>query len=702
MNAGGQKTGSIFDQKEADQIARLFNVGFNSALLYGGDHPTTSRNIEPLLSQLTKTLQIIPMISLIVDRDSLYIEDFCTDKAVNPKRLIIQLSRIGIKSISFEKGVSMQGLQVLLKLAGDQKAQTQADQIQKILQNNGAGVRLNYIRLGKITTDQTLVNRDEEMVTTGVPQQKSGQLSQGALEEIEKILSLARLIEQPQEISEKLSKSIGTQDGAVQVARTIAQMRTEVQEAEPQSIESLLNAVFELKLDLSEALAVQKMTGKILSAADPVQKQMDNLTCDVLMKLIKEEYAQGELPVRRLAQIIRRMLPDISELKRVLPLLKTTLLKEGMSLSDYLQLVKMLDLEVQSEQLATLLNDAASGIGVSVDDVVKAIRTEPNDAARLMFLAAEIRQGTKQDDVLLSNMLTEYIEKVSTSFALDTNGLEGPKGGQVLGKILSQVEGQLLEKLKKYGIDEPVLAKVKAQLDMRFSSTFDTAAAQWMVNAVSSEQSNEVGDLSAKLAAFIGQDTMLSRLRDPLVDALASRGFAKERIEGFISRLAEHISSGKKIVLPSTALSSNNMLFLLNREIKQHIRYDTPFSTLLISIDTIAQSDGLRKKPGNEETSELLPKLFVIVKQMLRDIDLIGSLGGEDEHAVFVLLTMTAIEGARVVQERVIEKIRSKEFKYGNTSLRIDPVVSVTVPDKNVTRDSKSYLEIARKNHKRD
>jgi hypothetical protein len=688
-----------FDQKQADLMARSFNVGFNSAMLYGGDHPTTQKNVDPFVRLLHTILDTNPMVSIICDRDSIYIEEFCTDRAVNPKRIVAHFAKIGIQSISFNFGLTLNEVLLLFKLIGDNKAIIPVAQIQAALQAAGSqSISLNYVRYGKITTDQQLVGKGQ-YISDGPIDLGASRIHDEAIHEIEKVLSLAKLINAPEQTAQMITQSLGTADGAANATASLSRIRAEVESAEPQSIESLLNAVFELKIDLNDALAAQKMTGKILSSMTPVQKEMDNLTCDVIVKLVREEYSKGELPVRRLAQIIRRMLPDISELKRVLPQLKTALLNDGMTLQDYLQLVRMLDLELQSETLVTLLNDAASGIGVTVDDVVKAIRSEPKDAAKLMFLAAEIRHGTEQDDAQLSNLLTEYIEKVSTSIALDSKELSGPQGSAVLGKIVTQIEGQLLDKLKKYGIDEPVLLQVKSMLTERLAATCDTAGAQWMMDVVLSDGKTDTADISGKIASFLSTESQLNKIKDPLKEALTSRGFSGDQIQKFVNRLASHIASGKKIVLPSNALSSNNMIFLLNRELKQHNRYNTPFTTLLISIRGVYTDDINIRIPMADDFVEIVPQIYSIVKSTLRDIDLVGTLGGDDDHMILALLSMTPADGAGVVQKRLIKKLSDRHFKRSSGTVNILPHISLSSPEQNAAKDLKSYIELAKNNH---
>ena len=91
------------DQKQAEQVARLFNVVFNSAFLYGGSHPTTHKNITLFHEILESELTALPFISLIVDRESLYVEEWCMDKIINVKRIVSQLTKCEIMSLSFSR-----------------------------------------------------------------------------------------------------------------------------------------------------------------------------------------------------------------------------------------------------------------------------------------------------------------------------------------------------------------------------------------------------------------------------------------------------------------------------------------------------------------------------------------------------------------------------------------------------------------------
>ena len=697
----GQNKKIPLEQKDAEQIARLFNVAFNSAFLYGGSHPTTSKNTIPFYSSLSNVLKNQPLVSLIVDRESVFVEEWCVDKIINTKRILTQFTKNGIQSVSFGRGTGIDAVENFISMAGNNQEIFSAQAIERDLHSRGiTSVILNYVRYGKITSDQEVIGRDQiadGQMSEGRNAAGESGLSNNSIEQIEQVLSLASLLNQPQKTVAAFSEAACDPHTAQEALSSIERLRSEMKHSQPQSLDVLLNAIYELKVDLAETIEIQKTTGKILASVDPVKKQVNELTCDVILKLVKDEYQGGTLPVKRLAQIIRRMLPDTSELKQLLPRLKELLLLEGMSLSEYLQLVRMLDLELESEALAGSLSEAAEGIGITVKEIIKAIKSEPSETARLICLASEIRRGTDTDDAQLSNLLTEYIEKISVDLAMDSSDIAGPQGGNALRKIIMQLETQLIDKLKKYGLEEPVLFKVRQQLQNRFEDAFDNATIRWVSDSVSPGSGETPEQISGKLINFLEQQPQVSRLREQLAAVLESQGFGVEQVKELLDSTNKK-ASRKDPPLPSNALSSNNMLFLLNREIKQHERYKTPFSTLIITIKKVLVS-GSSRIPDTSDIEGILPPMFSEIKSFLRDIDLIGSLGGPDQNSIFVLLAMTDLDGAVIARQRLRKKLDEMEITLKDQQVKIEPVISVSTPIKGTHFDLRLYLEMARKDH---
>lgn len=707
---------SSFDQKSAEQVARLFNVTFNSAALYGGDHPTTKKNAIPFAQTIVSLLQNLPSISIITDRGSLYVEDCCIDKVINAKRIVMHYEKIALYSLTFLKGVQEPEIEEVIKLTTDTNKTTNVTAIsESLLAKQIKTIKCNYIRYGRITTDQQIVDSSFDphafqsisldgasTVPNSVKSDNTAfsKIAASTIEELEQIVSLKKFLEKPKEsiseIKESLTGGVNTQESA----QKLAILRKELNNpnlTENSSVEALLDAVFELKVDLQEAIEIQKATGKLLST-EPVTNEMDSLTIDVLVKVVRDEYNCGAISIKRLAQLIRRMIPNAQELKRMLPKLKDGLLHDGMQLGDYLNLVKELRVEMEGENVADTLRDAAEQVGATVDELITAIKNQPGDAARLIVLASEIRNGVEQDDSQLSSILTDYIERVSSQIAATSHETSSPDGGKILRKIIAQVQTQLIDKLKTSGVGENVLSEVKEQLCNRFDKVLESAAAKWMENIIPTGRNGNVNDIVKLLDGVVEQESQLSRMKDPLAEALQNRGFSQTQIDEFFKATAQRIREGSVVSpMPNGVLNKNNLFYFLDREIKQHIRYKTPFSMIILSIiheDPFGESRILTK----DEISEFMPKICSFGKSLLRELDFISAPGIIDPSTVLILLTMTEAQNATHVERRVCEKIMQNSWELNGQKVYLKPLCTAVGPDETVA-NLKTFLLLVKKSH---
>ena len=127
----------------------------------------------------------------------------------------------------------------------------------------------------------------------------------------------------------------------------------------------MLESIYKLKEKVLENLKLQRETGKLTATDELAIDKINQLSYQVIVRLIKEEYRNDrKISVKRLAQIIRRMLPDLKELKFLLPQLKDGLFAEGMSPADYLSLVKELNNELDSDGLMQVLMEASDQVGL--------------------------------------------------------------------------------------------------------------------------------------------------------------------------------------------------------------------------------------------------------------------------------------------------------------------------------------------------
>jgi len=181
------------------------------------------------------------------------------------------------------------------------------------------------------------------------------------------------------------------------------------------SIQEIVESVVKLKREVNDNLDVIRTTHKLNESDNLVIGELDAMSHDVMLRLLCEEYKGGGVSTRRLAQIARRMLPDIKDLKRMLPRLKDALTKEGMPQADYLQFVTDILKDIESDGLAGVFEPAVREMGVSMDELVEAIRADPSDAAALS--CSRRNCGNRRAATMRNcpSLLTDYIERVSRS-----------------------------------------------------------------------------------------------------------------------------------------------------------------------------------------------------------------------------------------------------------------------------------------------
>jgi len=649
-------------QKDAASIARSFLMMFNGALLYGCAHPNTAKNAASFCELLNRCFGEREMITIISANGTFMIEDWPLDGSFNRAKLLAHFEKIDLTSISFEPGVDTDSIMKLVGLAGDGhnidicKAGIEEAKATGSIPH----IRLNYILFGKIRADEVVINKDDAQAAANAPAGlfgssniSTGNLSRTAAAQIEQVLTLSSLLETPKEISAALAQSDTSRFSVDDLHNAFGSIRGEIDKSESLSVDELLESLHNLKQDLYEAIQVQQATGKMMRSAAVINNELNELTCRAIVRLVRDEYKSGRTPLNRLAYTIRRMLPNSTELMQILPGLKAMLLSEGMSLNNYLELLRMLGLSLESESLSDTLKEAADSAGATVNDLVAAIKSAPEDAAKLILLASEIRRGTGEDMSRLSDILTGYIEEISSKMAVDKCGAGNSKDSKALKKVLAQLESQMFSQLTGNGVSDTVLLDVKQRLASRFEAIFASANDEFLANINKNADSTDSNDSNAK------------------------------------------------INLPPETLNAGNLLFLMNKELKRHIRYKTPLATVMVSMENVIQN-GVSRPLTPEDTAKLVPQLFKQVQPLLRDVDMTGALETAN-HEIFIILPMTGIEGTEIVRDRIAKTISESAFELAGQDGTADTVniaarVSVTVPNAD-TKSLKSYMALVQRNH---
>ncbi len=713
-------------QRDADFLGRQFNSALVNSTAYGVDHAVTERTFDTFVNSLLTYLQSHDSLTLLFDRGTLFFEDFSLEGKFNATRIERAFRARGIQSLTFLPEISTADVQILMRMLNDDEYQGQLERMRSELETQGiASLRINHVMMKKFTATDEVIDREglaelTELAERGVSSGAAGatmpgqQLSGDLMERVRNIFSMKALLEDPDRVGREVVTQ--TEEDSAQAAELLRSLRGEIgrygeltnRDNGEVSLTQVMEAVNRVRGELADSMAGQKEVARFLAEnGSEVIDEVDQMTFDTVALILRDEYRGGNNSVKRLAQILRRILPETRDIKRSLPSLKKVLIAEGMALSDWIAFVHELSAELKSDDLARLLEQGSEDVGVTVEELLRDIRQDPEEAARLLVLAAELRRTGSAGDRRLSKVLVEHIQSLGSE-----TGEEG-----AVGEGLRQALRQAGEKLKASRIDrgqQPAQAApggdssppedVDDEVDAPVDDWFDRIRIGTLVEKMRKSGSLDEQSLSASLSDMFESDSDLERLGSTLVTRLKEFGFTRESLDRVFEQTQQRLKCRSRLeLLPDGMLEPNVINYLIEREVAACRRFGSYFSCLLLMIARIrpfneddgnGNGDGEWRAVQPAEIEQLLPQLFRQLPPHVRDIDLLGSLGNRDRNIPMVLLTMADAPGAQIALERMLNALARLRFELDGESIEVDTIGVSEQFDFERHQDRKSYLKM--------
>ncbi len=713
---------SAIDIKQALQIARPFNLAFNNAFMYGGMHQTTKDSAVTFFAVLQPLLGIASIITVSAEKGSIFIENLCVDKVVSVQRIDSRFNKTGVQSVSFDKTVSLESVMALFYVLGALADFKSVETMQAYLKNERIpGVRINYVVYQKVTIDEAVVNKE---VLSDTQLLLNNQQSPGAglsvtadpgkiLREFSEMLTLRTAPS-----ADGVNGTKGTDSARLSQAEHDKFITTQIKAINKQltsteesgdgatlTAAEMLESIYKIKENVLENIRIQKETGKLFVADELVLTEINQISYQVIVRLIKEEYRNDRnISVKRLAQIIRRMLPDIKELRYLLPQLKDGLFAEGMTPSAYLSLVKELSKELDSDELMQVIVEASDQIGLTLNELIEGIKEAPEEAARLIVLAAEIKKGgVKTDDQQMSAVLSDYIEKVSRVLALQSPEAAALGGGVMLKSVVTRIEREILDRLKSQNVSANTVTDVAQRLANKFNETVSNLKGDWVRNNICRSENRDEETVLSIIEQVAENGLEGYGVTGEIRSILIANGYSAEKIETIVKKaqLRAIAAITHLIEIPPGVFNANSTLFFLDREIKLNLRYNTPFSTMFISYEKIID---LRTFTVINETPDMIIQLtnqsLKLLKDTLkRDTDIIGVYTINNISIPFMLFPMTKSTGAQFIRKRIEKDFPCHEFLVNDITTHVEPKITVYDFNRNLTPDMASYLKAIYQSH---
>lgn len=698
------------------KISRLVCMLLNRAMMYKADHPQIRDAAAQLYKELVASLPKLSSLSLILHQDQLYMDDEPVDPRINVGRIVALFKKSGIQSISFFNGIAMDELDTLIDMVTAPAKYPDSQAMIAELRFRGVEqLKINHVFYKKITReDEVVARRDLEGGGSGFSgradsfrKQFMDTLMESVLaDEADKMLSMKSLLADPIGVSQRMltveNKSMAAvtsgkfsasgpgggapgqgeaiEPGAAllyQIQTLSDDIKAQMETGGQLNLMDLADAVFEMKRQLTMGIESQKAVNQAYANEAVILDHVNSLTDDVLVRLVREEYRQGKISTTRLAQILRRLLPEPGEIKRLLPKIKIALLADGMPVAEYLTLVRQLARELEGDGLADILRQAAETAGVEGDELIDAIQKNPEQAAQLITIAAEISKGDK-DPQAFTDVLVEYVEQLGKTLQRQTAGKGTEKEAQARRMMIDLGAG-LTAGIRNMRFDSQALARMEERINARID---EVAARLIAEQGASSKKGIKPSTRERTLLQMMEQSLESSEeLKESLlvIRAEADKGAIDEnsfeQIYAGIVRYQEQMREKEvKKQMPPGVLKATEFRFHLEKELLRAKRHKLYLSTLAFTIVNVrpkvkAPADLKIKK------SELFAAAYHRLVEIARNSDIVGEL---NPTTMTIILPMANKASARLALGRITKLLHEQSFEINGIPLSVVIAGSVT------------------------
>jgi hypothetical protein len=701
------------------QVGRFFLMVFNRSMMYDANHPYCQQAIDQLLPTLLPILVTHSPVVFTMNQEQIYVDEEPVDQRVNTSKMVAFFKRTEIQSVSFYNGIDRDELVSFTDIFTSLKRYLNANAMKSEMEARKIKhVRINHVFFKKVSRDEEVVSREDYKKIKAEGEEDSSLPSKKIFmdmvlesiiaEEFGKSLTIKNLIDHPVEISNQMIdadlRSYQQSDAVDRSHGPVLAHQLNIIEAEVDNnlsglggtdLSSLAEAVFDMKRQLIRGIELQKSTGTAYSNEGALLDKANEISDRVVLKLIKDEYKSGKISAARLAQILKRLVPEPGEIKRLLPKIKNALLEEGMQLADYLRMVDELSNELQDEELSKILQQSAEAVGLYGQDLIMEVKNNPVQAAELIFLAAEIRKAGG-DENMLTDLLIDYVEKIGSKLTLDTARENKVEGEQHLRQVMDSVESEILARLRKMDVREEVLKRIEERLNSRYEELFDNIKGKWnrsrAPQADGKEDAPETSVLQI-LERSVGENDEFAKILRMVRDEVHAKGIGENDVKVILEEITKEYerwqrSKDKTLTFQET-LDSKGLAFFLDKEISRASRYDLPFAAVSFAV---VSAKAKRKFPEAPITQAAIVE--AIMKRFasnIRGSDIAAMAG---KNRIVGIFPMTTPDEGKLSLKRHLRFINLRPFSINGIPVSVQVAGVVTNFDPKRTPNTSAFLAV--------
>ncbi len=723
-----------FTRADAEVLVRLWNLFYNRTVAYSPEHPAAQETIPKVYEALQKCIGQDDTLSLLFQEFGFYIGHVDLVYQPNNRKIADHLRRFGIESITVSKPLSFASFARFMEASSLTHADPQ--RFLAYLAHHGAvNFNVNNVTLQTVHDGESVVTQGSRSAVSprdgDAPSHGGGDgkrersafddaamrvvLGHLTAQEMNANLSLLKVLESPSALPEAIIKASTANPGQEAQAlrqsllNVVGAFRAEAGQNVP--IEDLLAGMYNMRSELLKAVKAQQGLAQQLSPSGPgrpgtvgsagtigaggMAEAADDIFVQTACQLVFAEYQKCKGNPKRMAQVIQRIVPDRVHLQRVLGLFRAELVKHGIPLIEFFNLLAELNSILGANQSYQEFLSAGQSLGISHEELLRELQENPKQAAQLIVLASEARKlnrdGTGEEMI---QSLVDYVER--TGDAISGRIEANPKEAVRLSNMLHQMEAEVNRELNGKDISEGVRAMGQQKLRMRMQNSIKDLKGKAALAQLSDASVTEAEKVHFLLEMFADEKEM-DEVMGQVHESLDTRNLARDVGDQIMQKVKQEIASRREKLLskelPQGVYAKAVLDFFVKSEISRALRYDLPFSVILVSFQGLPEN-----KAGVEMHGDALRGLQNVLigdlRKFMRDSDFVGYLSF---NRFLVVLPMTKVEAVPSILKKFQESLNRQVALPNGTRLMIKPHCGMAGYDKeNLNTYQKIYAELVK------
>lgn len=665
----GMEATSRLERKEVELLVRGWNLLFNRCLSYSFPHPLVQETVPKVWALFQKSIELCGGSLNIMLQDAMFFIEGC-DVMYQPnnRRVADHLKRFGVESISLQRGFGPADFDILI----DATSLTHPDAaafLNYIRQRGCSCLDVNQVSLRAIREGESIAAAGASLAGGGSGGGGQGDAG-GSFEdivmramvgrltasELEGNVALVQMLADPQSMGKAVIDGTAGLAGEARAAG-MGQMVMNVlshfatQKARTgYSIEELLAGIYAMRSEMLSMVKAQRGLDQSL-AENEVEAAADAAFDQTVSKIIADEWKSSKGNVKRVANVLGRVVPGKKELRRILPRLKAGMLETGCTLQDWYALVAELGTILQGDKALEQLAEAAQEFGVTPDEVISELRRDPKGAAKLLLVASEIRRsgGDQAAELAIQSML-DTLDNAGDRLAEEAS--RAPQKAAEMASMMERLHGQMREEISTQSMDPAMRGTLEKKLDLRMHRAMFDLKSKVLATHLSNRDIG-VDEKAEAVAELVRNEDEIDGVMGMALSLVggdeAIQEIARQIQERVHRRLREERERSASRELPAGVYPKAVAEFFLRYETRRCSRYAVPFAAMLVSFQGLPEDrDSVDKEGGS--LRGLFHVLAGDLRRILRDVDFVGSLG---YNRLLVVLPMTISENLGLVVDKI-------------------------------------------------